>query len=217
MRRNVKEKYRRKQKRKSPKKRPRNGDRKATGKMDQSPRSPATMGAWSQATLEIRVTGFQPKVSFFRSFSRFAMIGPSDFLKIWFLMHDIRRSSSTSRIRYQNHLIIISHSETANWQTKKAHFLPDRSRNRMDRCCRPIGVNQCLNFHCHPTSSNVRIHRWSSQEEFQKTRRDPRLFKRLGSQLMKLNDPFYGNLLGSLTHYFERPNQKPRNGSYKSN
>ena len=29
--------------------------------------------------------------------------------------------------------------------------------------------------------------------------------------------PFYGNLLGSLTHYFERPNQKPRNGSYKSN
>ena len=130
------------------------------------------------------------KRSFFRSFSRFAMFGPCDFLKIWFLRHDIRRSSSTSRIRHRNHLIIIGHSETANRPTKKAHFLPDRSRNRLDRCCRPIGGNQCLNFHRHPTSSNVRIHRWSSQEEFQKTRRGPRLFKRLGSQLMKLNDPF---------------------------
>ena len=164
-------------------------------KMDQSPRSPApwspaTMGAWSPATLEIRVAGFPPKVSFFRSFSRFAMFGPCDFLKIWFLRHDIRRSSSTSRIRHRNHLIIIGHSETANRPTKKAHFLPDRSRNRLDRCCRPISGNQCLNFHRHPTSSNVRIHRWSSQEEFQKTRRGPRLFKRLGDQLMKLNDLF---------------------------
>ena len=177
----------------------------------------ATMGAWSSATLEVRVAGFLPKRPFFWFFSRFAMFGPCDFLKIWFLRHDIRRSSSTSRIRHRNHLIIIGHSETANRPTKKAHFLPDRSRNRLDRCCRPISGNQCLNFHRHPTSSNVRIHRWSSQEEFQKTRRGPRLFKRLGSQLMKLNDPFYGNLLGSLTHYFERPNQKPRNGSYKSN
>ena len=216
MRRNVKEKYRRKQKRKSP----RNDQETATGrrrKVDQSARLPATMGAWSPATLEIWVAGFQPKAPFFPSFPRFAIFGPCDFLKIWFLRHDIRRSSSTSRIRHRNHLIIIGHSETANWQTKKAHFLPDRSRNRLDRCCRPISGNQCLNFHRHPTSNNVRIHRWSLQEEFQKTQRGPRLFKRLGGQLMELNDPFYDNLLRPLTHYFERPNQKPRNGSYKSN
>ena len=177
--------------RETTKKRRPEGDR----KVDQSPRSPApwspaTMGAWSPATLEIRVAGFPPKAPFFRSFSRFAMFGPCDFLKIWFLRHDIRRSLSTSRIRHQNHLIIIGHSEIANWPTKKAHFLPDWSRNRLDRCCWTISGNQCLNFHRHPTSSNVRIHRWSSQEEFPKTRRGPRLFKRLGSQLMKLNDPF---------------------------
>ena len=151
--------------RETTKKRRPEGDR----KMDQSPRSPAP---WSPATLEIRVAGFPPKVSFFRSFSRFAMFGPCDFLKIWFLRHNIRRSSSTSRIRHQNHLIIIGHSKIANRPTKKAHFLPDRLWNR------------------HPTSNNMRIHRWSLQEEFQKTRRGPRLFKRLGGQLMKLNDLF---------------------------
>ena len=178
MRRNVKEKYRRKQKRKSP----RNDQETATGRRPEN-------GPKSKVASPI-VAGFPPKVPFFRSFSRFAMFGPCDFLKIWFLRHDIRRSSSTSRIRHRNHLIIIGHSETANWPTKKAHFLPDRSRNRLDRCCRPISGNQCLNFHRHPTSNNVRIHRWSSQEEFQKTRRGPRLFKRLGDQLMKLNDLF---------------------------
>ena len=206
MRRNVKEKYRRKQKRKSP----RNDQETATGRWSESgPKSkvagdlglwsPATMAqghAWSPATLEIRVSGFPPKVSFFRSFSCFAMFGPCDFLKIWFLRHDIRRSSSTSRIRYQNHLIIIGHSETANRPTKKAHFLHDRSRNRRDRCCRPISGNQCLNFHRHPTSRNVRIHRWSSQEEFQKTRRGPRLFKRLGDQLIMLIDPLMTSYCG---------------------
>ena len=188
MRRNVKEKYRRKQKRKSP----RNDQETAIGRRPKNgPKSKVAgdLGPWSPATLEIRVAGFLPKAPFFRSFSRFAMFGSCDFLKILFLRHDIRRSSSTSRIRHRNHLIIIEHSETANWQTKKVHFLPDRSRNRLDRCCRPISGNQCLDFHCHPTSNNVRIHRWSSQEEFQKTRRGPRLFKRLGSQLMKLNDP----------------------------
>ena len=51
-------------------------------KMDQSPRSPVTMGAWSPATLEIWVAGFPPKVQFFRSFSCVAMLGPCDFLKI---------------------------------------------------------------------------------------------------------------------------------------
>ena len=64
--------------RETTKKRRPEGDR----KMDQSPRSPATMGAWSPATLEIRVAGFPLKRPFFRFFSRFAMIGPCDFLKI---------------------------------------------------------------------------------------------------------------------------------------
>ena len=167
---------------KKPEKRPRNYDRTVTEKGAKAP--------WLPAALEIRVAGFKPKAPFFCSFSRFTMFGPCDFLKIWFLRHDIRRSSSTSRIRHRNHLIIIGHSETANRPTKKAHFLPDRSWNRLDRCCRPIGVNQCLNLHRHPTSNNMRIHRWSSQEEFQKTRRGPRLFKRLGDQLMKFNDLF---------------------------
>ncbi|KAJ8649274.1 hypothetical protein MRB53_002297 [Persea americana] len=87
---------------KKPEKRPRNGDRKATEKWtkvqgrrrpwpmvagDHGPRSPApwsleTMGAWLPATLEIRFAGFPPKASFFCSFSRFAMFGPCDFLKI---------------------------------------------------------------------------------------------------------------------------------------
>ncbi|KAJ8615022.1 hypothetical protein MRB53_034394 [Persea americana] len=69
--------------RETTKKRRPEGDR----KMDQSPRSPApwssaTMGAWSPATLEIRVDGFPPKRPFFQFFSRFAMFGPCDFLKI---------------------------------------------------------------------------------------------------------------------------------------
>ena len=133
------------------------------------------------ATLEVRVAGFPPKRLFFVFFSHFALIGPCDFLKIWFLRHDIRRSSSTSRIHCRNHSIIVADSEIANRPTKKAHFLPNRSRNRPDRCCRPISGNQCLNFHRHPTSNNMWIHRWSSQEEFQKTRRGPRLFKRLAT------------------------------------
>ena len=188
MKRNFKEKYRRKQKRKSP-------------RNDQE-----------TATLKIRVAGFPPKRPLFRLFSRFAMIGPCDFLKIWFLRHDIRRSSSTSRIRHRNHLIIIGHSEIVNRPTKKAHFLPDRSWNRLDRCCWPIGVNQSLNLHRHPTSNNMQIHRWSSQEEFQKTRCGPRLFERPGDHLMQLNDPFYDKLMRSLTHYFGRPIRSEEKG-----
>ena len=43
-------------------------------KVDQSPRSPASM--------ESQAARFPPKVSFFRSFSRFVIFGPCDFLKI---------------------------------------------------------------------------------------------------------------------------------------
>ena len=61
--------------------RPENGPKsKVTG--DLGPWSPVTMGAWSPATLEIRVAGFPPKAPFFRSFSSFAMFGLCDFLKI---------------------------------------------------------------------------------------------------------------------------------------
>ena len=130
--------------------------------------------------------------AFFRPISRFELFGPCDFSKIWFFEHNIRWSSSTSRIRRWNHEIIWSF-KIANQPTKKEHVLPDRSWNQLDRCCRPIGANQCLNLHCHLTSNNMRIHRWSSQEEFQKTRRGPRLFKRLGDQLMLLIDPFMTN------------------------
>ena len=139
--------------------------------MDRSPRSPATLahGRWRPWPMVsspmvagdhgCMVTGFPLERPIFRYFSRFALFGPCDFPKFCFLRHNIRRSSSTSWIRHRNHLIIIGHSETANWQTKKAHFLPDRSRNRLDRCCRPISGNQCLNLHRHPISNNVRIHR----------------------------------------------------------
>ena len=155
------------------------------------------------------------KRAVFRPFWCFELFGPDDFPKIWFSDHEICRSPSTSQIHRRNHMIVIRRFEIANQPTKKAHFLSDWSRNRLDRCCQPIGINQCLKLHRHPTSKNMWIHRRSSQEEFQKTRHGPRFFERLGDHLMQLNDPFYDKLMRLLTHYFRQLNQKQGKRSYK--
>ena len=177
---------------------------------------PGLPAPWSPTTMEFRVTGFCPKTRFSGIFRVSSWLAPVIFSKSDFSCIKSVDLHQTLRIHCWNHWIIIGCLEIANRPIKKAHFLPTRSWNRQDRCCRHIEINQCLKFHRHPTSNNMWIQRRSSREEFQKTRRGPRLFKRLGGQLMRINDPFYDKLMRSLTHYFERPNQKQANGSYKS-
>ena len=86
----------------------------------------------------------------------FEPFGLYDFLKIWFLRQEIHRSLATLWICHRNHGLVIRHLEIVNLPTKKAHFLPNRSKNRHDRWYWPTANNQCLKLYDHPTTIDLR-------------------------------------------------------------
>lgn len=186
---------------------------KAINQAENATCSPATVRARLPATLKIWVATFQRK-PIFGSFSHF-----QDIWLLWFSKNLIFEAWNPSNFGD------ITDSPSKSWVF---HPTPrNREPCNQERTFREINI--CLidreidrTYGIGPPATITvwncmiiqrqlmqEIHRRSrlptSRVGFQKSRHGSWLFKCFGSHLMRL-----------INHYYERPNQNPRNGSYKS-